>query len=242
MAVPFTDCAPHPSLDAGIFFPKGSRPSQALRGHGFLLHGARAVGKTSLAFQAVINTVQCAGGSAVVLCQESTLYAKVPQPFTPLSSLSESDLGRIEFIYVEGWTAALREMMGFRTTRMVPTLVLIDDDGFEVTAPADRFGKRVGPHPDVLVATAVASCLSYLENIQDWMSRNGRSFFYVVVTNQIPDSCTELALPYAAFPLVNMWIGASGTLQITPIPGDDAAALAPPPVYLTWKNGLRTRD
>ncbi|CAJ1032703.1 hypothetical protein Q4I30_006214 [Leishmania utingensis] len=241
MAASFRDCASHPSLDASIFFPEGSRPPQPLHGHGFLLHGARAVGKTSLAFQAAINTVQRSDGSVVVLCQESTLYSKVPQPFTPLRSLPESTLGRIEFIYVEGWTAALREMMGFRTTRAVPTLVLVDDDGFEVTAPADCRGKRIGRHSDVLVATAAASCLSYLENLHDWMTRHGHPFFYVLVTNRLPESATQLSLPYAAFPLVNVWVGASGTVQITPTSADSTAAVVAPAVCLTWQNGLRMR-
>ncbi|KAG5471925.1 hypothetical protein CUR178_02590 [Leishmania enriettii] len=239
MAALFRVRAPHSCVDPGVFFPEGSRPPQSLRGHGFLLHGARAVGKTSLAFQAAINTVQCAGGSVVVLCQESSLYAKVPQPFTPLSSLSESALGRIEFIYVESWTAALREMMGFRTTKAVPTLVLVDDDGFDVTAATDRCGKRAGQHRDVLFTSAIASCLSYLEGLHDWMTGHGRAFFYVVVTNRLPQCATPLPLPYAAFPLVSVWIGASGTVQITPTVADRAAAaVAPPLAYLTWQNGL----
>ncbi|GET91038.1 hypothetical protein, conserved [Leishmania tarentolae] len=241
MAAPSRDCAQPPSLDASIFFPEGCRSPQRLYGHGFLLHGARAVGKTSLAFQAAINTVQGVGGSVVVLCQESTLYAKVPQPFTPLGSLSESALGHIEFIYVAGWTAALREMMGFCTTRAVPTLLLVDDDGFEVTAPTDRRGKRSGQHPDVLVATTIASCLSYLENIHDWMTRHDHPFFYIVVTNHLPESATQLSLPFAAFPLVNVWIGASGVVQITANAADGAAEVVIPPAYLTWQNGLRMR-
>ncbi|CBZ36450.1 hypothetical protein, conserved [Leishmania donovani] len=242
MAAPSRDCASRPSLDAGIFFPEGSRPPQPLHGHGFLLHGARAVGKTSLAFQAAINTVQRAGGSVVVLCQESTLYAKVPQPFTPLSSLSESALGHIEFIYVEGWTAALREMMGFRTTRAVPALLIVDDDGFEVTVPADGRGKRSGQYLDFLVDTAAASCLSYLENLHDWMTRHDRPFFYILVTNHLPESATQLSLPYAAFPLVNVWVGASGTVQITTTQAGGTAEVVSPPAYLTWQNGLRMRD
>ncbi|CBZ29103.1 conserved hypothetical protein [Leishmania mexicana MHOM/GT/2001/U1103] len=241
MAAPSRGCDPRPSLDPGIFFPEGSRPPQPLYGHGFLLHGARAVGKTSLAFQAAINTVQRTSGSVVVLCQESTLYAKAPQPFTPLSSLSESALGRIEFIYVEGWTAVLREMMGFHTTRAVPTLLLVDDDGFEVTVAADRRGKRSGQHPDVLVDTAAASCLSYLENLHDWMTRHDRPFFCVLVTNHLPEPATQLPLPYATFPLVNVWVGASATVQITTTQACGAAEVVSPPAYLTWQNGLRMR-
>ncbi|KAK7195145.1 hypothetical protein NESM_000438700 [Novymonas esmeraldas] len=238
--------APPPSpLDAGVFFPVGSRPPQPLRGHGFLVHGARAAGKTSLAFQAAINTVLYGGGdsessSVVVLCQESAFYTKVPQPFTPLGSLAESALNRIEFIYVESWTAALREMMGFRTTRAVPTLVLVDDDGFEVAAPAERGGGRGGQHPEVVAAAAAASCLSYLESLHQWVSRHGRAFFYVLVTNQLPESATQLSLPYAAFPVVNVWVGASGAVHITPTPADTAAATAP--THITWMNGLHLRD
>ncbi|KAG5471275.1 hypothetical protein LSCM1_01348 [Leishmania martiniquensis] len=245
MAVHLRGYAARSSVDPGVFFPEGSRPAQPLHGHGFLLHGARAVGKTSLAFQAAINTVQCAGGSVVVLCQESALYAKVPQPFTPLSTLSEAALGRIEFIYVESWTAALREMMGFRTTRAVPTLVLVDDDGFEVTATADRRSKRAGQNSEVLFTSAIASCLSYLENVHEWMNAHSRVFFYVLVTNHLPESATQLSLPYSAFPLVSVWIGASGTVHITPTTADRAAAGAapsPPPAYLTWRNRLCMRS
>ncbi|KPA73939.1 putative mitochondrial hypothetical protein [Leptomonas pyrrhocoris] len=226
-------------LDAAVFFEEGRRPSQPLRGHGFLLHGARASGKTSLAFQAAINTVQREGerGQVVVLCQESAFYAKVPVPFTPLGALSPSELGRIEFVYVESWSAALRELMELRTLHAVPPLLLIDDDGFEVETPSARLG-RSGQHADVLTSTAAAACLSYLENIHDWITRNRRPFSYVLVTNALPESATRLALPYAAFPLVSVWVGASGVVQVTPVPCDPTVIA---PAYLTWRNGLQLR-
>ncbi|KPI90318.1 hypothetical protein ABL78_0545 [Leptomonas seymouri] len=224
-------------VDAAVFFEEGRRPSQPLQGHGFLLHGARSSGKTSLAFQAAINAVQRAHGSegVVVLCQESAFYAKVPVPFTPLNSLSESALGRIEFVYVESWHMALRELMELRVIRAVPPLLLIDDDGFEVEAASRRDGKS-GQHADVLASTAAAACLSYLENVHDWMARNQRPFSYILVTNRLPESATRLPLPYAAFPLVSVWVGASGVVQVTPMPCD-ATVVAP--AYVTWRNGLQ---
>lgn len=224
-------------LDAAIFFQRGSRPSQPLRGHGFLLHGARAAGKTSLAFQAAINTV-LDGGHVVVLCHESAFYAKVPVPFTPLHTLTEAALGCIEFVYVESWTGVLKELMELRHCSTVPPLLLVDDDGFEAEAPSQH-GGRSGQHADVVTATAAAACLSYLENIHDWMARNAKSFAYVVVTNQLTESATQLALPYAAFPLVNVWVGASGVVQMTPVPSD-AAVVAP--AYVTWRNGLQLQQ
>lgn len=231
MAVPQVE-----ALDAAALFREGSRPSQPLHGHGFLVHGARASGKTSLAFQAVVNTVQRNDtGHVVVLCQESAFYAKVPVPFTPLNSLPESALGRIEFVYVESWSGVLRELLELRTTQSVPPLLLIDDDGFVLEAPTQR-GGRSGQHSDVLTSTAAAACLSYLENMHDWMTRNARCFSYVLVTNQLPESATQLALPYAAFPVVNVWVGASGVVQITPMPSDGAVVA---PAYIAWRSGLQ---
>lgn len=228
-------------LDAAAFFQEGSRPSQPLQGHGCLVHGARASGKTSLAFQAAINAIRRSGDDApvvvVVFCQEAAFYAKVPVPFTPLSTLTESALGQIEFVYVESWSGVLRELMELRTTRAVPPLLLIDDDGFELDTAARR-GGRNGQHADVLTSTAAAACLSYLENIQNWMSRSAQTFSYIVVTNELPESATQLPLPYAAFPLVNVWVGASGVVRITPIPTDTTVVA---PAYVTWRNGLQLR-
>lgn len=226
-------------LDAAVFFQQGSRPSQLLSGHGFLVHGARASGKTSLAFQAAINAVH-SGDHVVVLCHESSFYAKVPAPFTPLNTLSEAALGRIEFVYVERWSGALRELMELRTTRAVPPLLLIDDDGFETAAAAaSQRGGRSGQQADVQAAAAAAATLSYVENVYDWMLRNGRGFAYIVVTNGLSESATQLALPYAAFPLVSVWVGASGVVQVTPLPADTTAVA---PAYVTWRNGLQLRQ
>lgn len=229
------------TLDAAVFFPAGRRPSQPLQGHGALVHGARAVGKTSLAFEAAVNTV-LSGGSVVVLCKEAALYAKLPQPFTPLRSLSAAALGRLDFIYVDGWTAALREMMTFRTTRAVPTMALIDEDGFDVApAPADRREGRAGQRPELLQATAAAACLSYLSNLHDWMTRQSRPFFYVVATNELPESASQLSLPYTAFPLVDVWVGASGVVEITPVAAERAVVVVAP-AYIAWRDGLCLRD
>lgn len=226
-------------LDAAVFFEEGSRPSQPLMGHGFIVHGARASGKTSLAFQAAISTAQrgCDDQYVMVLCNESAFYAKVPAPFTPLSSLTDSALSRIVFVYVESWKAVLRELMELRSTQDVPSLLMIDDDGLEVEAPSRQNG-RAGQHAGVFASTAAASCLSFLENVHAWMSRHRKPFSYLLVTNQLPESATQLALPYAAFPLVNVWVGASGVVEITPTPSDDVVV---PPAYITWLNGLRLR-
>lgn len=249
-----TDTQP-PLLDASIFFAKGSRPAQPLQGQGFLVHGARAAGKTSLAFQAVVNTVHDTSGSSrggsgsndgaephvVVLCQESVFYAKVPVPFTPLSALPDSSLNHIEFVYVSSWQGTLRELMELRTTQSVPPLLLIDDDGFETAAAPLATGqlRRGGQQADALASTtAAAACLSYLANLHDWMTRNEKPFSYVVVTNQLPESATLLPLPFGAFPVVNVWVGASGVVQMTPVAFDRAVVA---PAYVTWRNGLQLR-
>lgn len=228
-------------VDFNVFFPEGARLPQPLQGHGFLIHGARASGKTSLAYEAAIQTVR-AGGQVVVLCVESALYAKVPQPFTPLKSLPQSVLSRIEFIYVDGWSTALRELMAFRLVREVPELLLIDDDGFTeanvarlAERPPSGFGFKDHSMLHRGLPASMAACLSFLENMYSWVTRNGRSVFYTVVTNDVPDGSTQLPLPFTAFPLVNVWFGASGLVQVTPSVGDPAVVK---PVQLCWDRGL----
>lgn len=44
-------------LDCRVLFEANTQPSTLCRGKGFLIRGARQAGKSSLAFQAAINTV-----------------------------------------------------------------------------------------------------------------------------------------------------------------------------------------
>lgn len=214
-------------MDWSLFFEQGRVAPQPLHGHGVLIHGARQSGKTSFAFQAAVNTV-LAGGRATILCEESALNAKLPQPFVSLSALPEAALQRMEFVYVNGWGSALMELMGWTSTRDVPSLLLIDDDGFtEETAGRANHTTH-----------AMALCLSFVENLWDWVSRRGGRLMYAVVTNAFPDYSGRLPLPFTAFPVVSVQFeGMSGVIRVTPMPEDTAD---PPLTKVTWaNNGLR---
>lgn len=259
-------------LDFSDFFPAGVRPPQPMLGHGYLIHGARSCGKTSLAFQAAVNCV-LGGGRVLVICQESSVYAKVPRPFVPLSSLPEEALTRMEFVYADCWPAAFREVaVATRRRASLPDLVLIDDDGMameDLGAPASAAaGTTAGPElrPGASRGhraggiNSIAQCFSLLENITEWLShRNGRQFTYIVTTNSSTvggagagsdggfrgagssyhqRQGSAVGLPLAAFPVVRIFIGSSGTVQVTPVPADRADTVCKS-FSLRWDDGLQ---
>ncbi|EPY33537.1 hypothetical protein AGDE_04056 [Angomonas deanei] len=190
------------TMDFSVFFEKGTYSPAPLQGNGFFVSGARSCGKTSFTFQAVINTI-LDGGSVLVLCSESSIYSKVPQPFVPLASLPEEALQRIEFIYINRWSEAVEELAMFDKVDEVPSLIVVDDDEFADAAEEGntRSTANIG-------GVGVPLCLSYLENMKQWRQRNGKPFFYIAVSNTICVSEVHaLPLPYAVFPLVRVWVG-----------------------------------
>lgn len=246
-------------VDFSVFFPSGTRRSEPLKGGGFLLHGPRSSGKTSFAFQAAVNTV-LAGGSVVALCHEHGVYRKVPEPFTPLTSLDHEALHRLEFAYVTDWKGALRELMAmddevvaneaWRRRRgpadaegatdegarsSAPQLVLVDDDGFTM---------------DEMWA---AQCFSYLDSMYQRSLRCGRDsrlegnqlppFMYIVVCNAAELTGSELdgvpSLPISAFPCVHVRFSRSGMVSVTPLVEDTEADVGP--LLLGWQGGLKVQ-
>ncbi|EKG05928.1 hypothetical protein TCSYLVIO_002989 [Trypanosoma cruzi] len=206
-------------IDASLFFSREEpAPWPQLSGHGCFIRGARHSGKTSFAFQAAVNTAQN-GGRVVVLCREHVLYMKMPQPFTPLGSLDEDALLRIEFMYVDSFPDAFRELGAWSTPDDVPALLLLDDDSFTDAGDTRR----------------TAQVLSALENVHAWITRCGRCFHYVFVSNSFPEIWQGAELPFAAFPLVCFLFGSTGSVSVQTTVGDMSE---PKPLRLSWHNGL----
>lgn len=223
---------------ANLLVKTPDSPSCPLLGNGFCVYGSRQCGKTSFGFQAAVNTV-LEGGNVVVICSENQIFNKQPCPFTPLSSLSEQVLNNIEFIYADDWEKALRELLLMKSMADVPSLILIDDGGW--TAVREK----------KTVQDRVALALSVLHNISDWMTRNGRPFYYVVVTNAVAADDTSArgstmssreanaaierpALPLGAFPTVFLHMDACGTVCVFPVPTDTVRV---DPIRTTWGEG-----
>ncbi|RNF26395.1 uncharacterized protein Tco025E_01256 [Trypanosoma conorhini] len=207
------------SMDAALFFPRDAAPPwRHLCGHGCFIRGARRSGKTSFAFQAAVNTVR-GGGRAVVLCQEHVLYSKMPRPFTPLGDLDEAALLRMEFLYVESLADAFREVAAWSTPEDAPALVILDDDSFADAGDARR----------------TAQMLSALENVHAWLTRCGRCFHYVLVSNSFPERGQGVELPFAAFPLLCLLFGSAGSVSVQTLEDDTAEAK---PLRLAWHDGL----
>ncbi|EPY36454.1 hypothetical protein STCU_00573 [Strigomonas culicis] len=218
-------------LDFSDFFKKGSWPSVPLKGNGYFVSGARACGKTSFAFQVAVNCV-LDGGIALVICTEASVHAKVPRPFVKLEDLPASALERIQFLYVDSWASAAHELMELSAADEIPSFIMIDDDGFADGADAAAPARA----PPSLGSASLALCLSCLENVGDWLARNRRPLSYAVVSNTAcADHMRRLPLPLGAFPLVHVWMGASGTVQVTPVAADDRVVEM---CALRWRDGL----
>nr|CCC94616.1 unnamed protein product [Trypanosoma congolense IL3000] len=211
------------SFDISRFLPKGTATVPTLlSSHGCFICGPRSCGKTSFAFQAVVNTVQD-GGRVVVLCQEFVLYAKMPRPFTPLEQLGEELLSRIEFAYLTSTADVVRELGRWIELGDVPALVLIDDDSFS----------------DAGDVRHTALMLSMLENVYAWVERNGGIFHYLFVSSSYPVSSVRENLPLGAFPLAWFNFTSGGTVYVA------AKGLAPSaarPLVLEWREGLVLRS
>ncbi|KAG8339283.1 hypothetical protein ERJ75_000360300 [Trypanosoma vivax] len=183
------------TVDMSLFLPVGTAPQ--LNGNGCIVHGARQSGKTSFAFQAVMTTVRN-GGRVVVFCREQALYAKMPQPFTSWQELSDLALSRIEFAYVSSIAGVVQEVGSWLSANSVPTLLLVDDDGFADAGDVRR----------------VALLLSMMENIVEWLGCFGQTFHYVLVTNSLPEWNLPEELPLAPFPLVWFLFTSSGSIHV----------------------------
>lgn len=223
-------------LDLSNFFKKGTWPSVPLKGNGFFLSGARGCGKTSFAFQVAINCV-LDGGTALVICREASMQAKLPKPFVKLEEIPVNMLDRIQFIYVEDWSAAAQELMELSAKDEVPSVIVIDDDGFDAAAAdASTATRTTSSSSSSLGSPSLSLCLSCLENVKDWFSRNHLPLSYVVVSNTAyADHMRRLPLPLGAFPVVHIWMGASGTVQVTPVAADTTAVDV---FSLQWRDGL----
>lgn len=220
-------------LDFSEFFKKGTWPSVPLQGNGFFLSGARACGKTSFAFQVVINCV-LEGGTALVICRETSMQAKLPKPFVKLEEIPVSALDRIQFLYVESWTDAAQEVMDFSATDEIPSIILIDDDGFDDSVEANTANRTASSASGG--SSALPLCLSCLDNMKDWFARSQLPLVYMVVSNTAyADHMRRLPLPLGAFPVVHIWMGASGTVQVTPVAADSSVIEV---FSLQWKDGL----
>ncbi|RNF11041.1 hypothetical protein TraAM80_01168 [Trypanosoma rangeli] len=206
-------------MDVTLFLPRDEAPPwRHVCGHGCLIRGARHSGKTSFAFQAAVSTVRD-GSRVMVLCQEHVLYSKMPRPFTPLGDLDEAALLRMEFLYVDSLADTLREVAAWSTPDEAPALVLIDDDSFT----------------DAGEVCQTAQTLSALENVHAWLTRCGRCFHYVFVSNSFPERGQGVELPFAAFPLVCFLFGSAGTVSVQTLEGDISEAKS---LRLAWHDGL----
>lgn len=248
-------------LNIGTFFPLGWREDQFLLGCGYFLYGARSSGKSSLAFQAAVNTVQ-RGGTVLVLCHEQCLSHKVPQPFTSLATLSEEELNRLEFGYVNDWESAIKELLDMddgasEDGSCIADMIILEDEGWNSfpSAGSPRGGRSSGrPHSRGVLNSDSgryfrgvldsqrATCLSILVLLRNRMMQSGRNLTFIVVSNNysaIEYSGLEntLDLPLSNFPLVQLQFSPSGMVNVIPLPSDGKAFLSS--FSLQWKDGLQ---
>lgn len=212
------------SLDISRFLPKEiNAPPTPLVAHGCFIHGPRSCGKTSFAFQAVINTVVGEEERVIILCQEHVLYEKMPKPFTPLEELNEDALTRIEFAYLSSMADVVRELSSWTVGSSLPALVVVDDEAF-----LDAGDERL---------TAVM--LSMLENVSAWAKQFNGVFHYIVVTNSYPDRGLREKLPFATFPLIWFTFGSVGSVQVA-VAG--TSQVSTHPLMLEWRDSLTVRS
>lgn len=210
-------------LDFSLFFPPGVRASEPLCGSGFFLYGPRGVGKSSFAYQAAVNTV-LAGGTVVVMCHEHNVSRRVPMPFTPISSLSRDELRRLEFMYVNDWAAALTELWNMESSRSVPDVILIDDEGFGLVVDGAR-------NPMMAAANCLSYCLNMRERLGgssspgDLGSNGKKALTFIVISNAIGGDGLEL--PLTALPMVQVRFTVSGFVHVLPLPCDMEATVEP---------------
>lgn len=190
-----------------------------MHGSGFLLYGARSSGKSSFAFQAVLNTV-ISGGSVVVLCNKEKVQKSSPKPFTRLETLSEEESDRITTIYVLKVSEALTELKALYVESQIPDLVVFDDGDCTIED----------------TEMDLAECVSFIELMREkLLSEKERELRYIIVTNSLPFYMAEVPFPLSIAPLVQIRF-INSKIVVKPLPGDTESETTT--ILVQWNNGL----